>query len=177
MCATRTTTYILVLEECSDPTSVESGDRGEGSQSVLKLLQSLAGCAVYGMVDGPSSNVSGGHNAKMYTAAPGPLLYMLYAIRMPPTMHTSIPYTSAPGVYSSCAFGLQQPRVERVRLLNNTNLLICLPRTGQQLIAAFLLSPHTLSCAECMHALESLHTYSHMYLYKGTATQSHLISS
>lgn len=63
---------IRILEECSDPTSAE-----RGSQSVLKVLQSLAGCAVYGMLDGLSSNVSSGHNTKMYTTALGPLLYAI----------------------------------------------------------------------------------------------------
>lgn len=63
---------IRILEECSDPTSAEGG-----SQSVLKVLQSLAGCAVYGMLDGLSSNVSSGHNTKMYTTALGPLLYAI----------------------------------------------------------------------------------------------------
>lgn len=51
-------------------------------QSVLKVLQSPARCAVYDMLDGLSSNVSSGHNTKMYTTALGPS-YMLYAIRMP----------------------------------------------------------------------------------------------
>lgn len=71
-CDRRHTHTIRILEECSEPTSAEGG-----SQSVLKVLQSLAGCAVYGMLDGLSSNVSSGHNTKMYTTAPGPLLYAI----------------------------------------------------------------------------------------------------
>lgn len=55
------------------------------SQSVLKVLQSLARCAVYGMLDGLSSNVSSGHNTKMYTTALGapPICYMQFACHIP----------------------------------------------------------------------------------------------
>lgn len=59
--------------------------RGGGFAKCSKSFTiALAGCAVYGMLDGLSSNVSSGHNTKMYTAALGPS-YMLYAIRMPHT--------------------------------------------------------------------------------------------
>lgn len=59
--------------------------RGGGFAKCPKSFTiALAGCAVYGMLDGLSSNVSSGHNTKMYTAALGPS-YMLYAIRMPHT--------------------------------------------------------------------------------------------
>lgn len=79
--ARKTTTSIRILEECSVPTSTDGGGFAKCPKS---FTIALAGCAVYGMLDGLSSNVSSGHNTKMYTAALGPS-YMLYAIRMPHT--------------------------------------------------------------------------------------------
>lgn len=57
------------------------------AKSVLKVLQSFrfAMCGIYGILDGLSSNVSSGHNTKMYTTALGapPICYMQSACHIP----------------------------------------------------------------------------------------------
>jgi hypothetical protein len=136
--ATKTALSIRILEESSVPTSAEGG-----SQSVLKVLQSLAGCAVYGMLDGLSSNVSSGHNAKMYTAALGPS-YMLYAIRMPHTYRYNPTSAGCVTVISR----VRQPRASEVS--NLTYLLLIAPCFHSP--AAYL-PPHACHIEYAVHAV------------------------
>lgn len=116
-CASRTESlHPSGYQKSSVPSCAEGG-----SQSVLKVLQSLAGCAVYGMLDGLSSNVSSGHNAKMYTAALGPS-YMLYAIRMPHTYRYNPPSAGCCDSHQSCSTAAGDDEVS-----NLTHLLLITP--------------------------------------------------